>query len=50
MELGQVAVDGTLQLVSMANLESLEPPRVPWRLHFLRGWSHDEEDVEPVFA
>ena len=29
---------------------STEPPRFPWRLLFLRGWSHDEEDVEPVFA
>ena len=27
-----------------------EPPRVPWRLLFLRGWSHDEEDLELVFA
>ena len=34
--------------VDGANL--IEPPRFPWRLLFLRGWSHDEEDVEPVFA
>lgn len=29
---------------------NIEPPRVPWRLQFLRGWSHDEEDLEPIFA
>ncbi len=22
-----------------------EPPRVSWRLHFLRGWSHDAENT-----
>jgi hypothetical protein len=28
----------------------LEPPRVWRRPQPLRGWGHDEEDVEPVFA
>jgi hypothetical protein len=31
-------------------LRRREPPRVPRRLLILRGWSHDEEDLEPVLA
>ena len=31
-------------------MEIPEPRRVPWRLQLLRGWSHDEEDLEPIFA
>src|SRR5215212_6747215 len=27
-----------------------EPPRVCRRPQLLRGWGHDEEDVEPLFA
>jgi hypothetical protein len=27
-----------------------EPPRVCRRPYLLRGWGHDKEDVEPVFA
>ena len=27
-----------------------KPRRVPRRLQLLRGWSHDEEDLEPIFA
>ena len=27
-----------------------EPPRVCWRPYLLRGWGHDKDDVEPVFA
>jgi putative transposase len=27
-----------------------EPPRVCRRLRTLRGWSHEQEDLEPLFA
>jgi hypothetical protein len=30
--------------------EEIEPRRVCRRLHSLRRWSHDEEDIKSIFA
>jgi hypothetical protein len=29
---------------------AIEPSRICRRPYLLRGWGHDEEDLEPVFA
>jgi hypothetical protein len=30
--------------------QAVEPLRVCWRLHSLRRWSHDEEDIKSIFS
>src|SRR3954463_13908263 len=37
-------------LFELAVTETSEPPRICRRLSPLRRWSHDKEDLEPVFA
>jgi hypothetical protein len=40
---------GTARCISISGL-SIEPLRVCRRLHSLRRWSHDEEDIKSIFS
>jgi mono/diheme cytochrome c family protein len=43
-------IDPPMPFAFYRGLADREPPRVCRRPHGLRGWGHDEEDLEPVFA
>ncbi|MBL6082320.1 TrbI/VirB10 family protein, partial [Belnapia sp. T18] len=46
--LGQAGLDGEIDTHSFQRFGAYEPLWVCRRLQTLRGWSHDEEDVEPI--
>jgi predicted RecA/RadA family phage recombinase len=46
----EIATKGVFDIAKEPSLAITEPPRVCRRPHGLRGWGHDEEDIEPVFA